>query len=142
MDLFYSVILFLLVAALVLGSFVVKQVSHGNYPLALAQTLFAIALLLIALSWLWNPHGGFAGLGHILSRYLMSLGLPFEQLGAAAGGVRGAGNPAAALSRAGARAHARPAVGDRAANGRRASARASTASSRATRRNSGSRTCG
>ncbi len=78
-DLFYSVILFLLVAALVLGSFVVKQVSHNNYPLALAQTLFAIALLLIALSWLWNPHSGFAGLGHLLSRYLMSLGLPFEQ---------------------------------------------------------------
>ena len=78
-DLFYSVILFLLVAALVLGSFVVKQVSHGNYPLALAQTLFAIALLLMALSWLWNPHSSFAGLGHVLSRYLMSLGLPFEQ---------------------------------------------------------------
>jgi signal transduction histidine kinase len=78
-DLFYSVILFLLVAALVLGSIVVKQVSHGNYPLALAQTLFAIALLLISLSWLWNPHSGFAGIGHILSRYLMSLGLPFEQ---------------------------------------------------------------
>jgi signal transduction histidine kinase len=78
-DLFYSVILFLLVVALVLGSFVVKQLSHGNYPLALAQTLFAIAMLLITLSWLWDPHGGFAGLGHILSRYLMSLGLPFER---------------------------------------------------------------
>jgi signal transduction histidine kinase len=78
-DLFYSMILFLLVAALVLGSFVVKQVSHGNYPLALAQTLFAIAVVLMALSWLWNPRGGFAGLGHILSQYLMSLGLPFER---------------------------------------------------------------
>ena len=78
-DLFYSVILFLLVAALVLGSFVVKQVSGGNYPLALAQTLFVIALLLIALSWLWNPHSGFVGIGHLLSRYLMSLGLPFER---------------------------------------------------------------
>lgn len=78
-DLFYSVILFLLVVALVLGSFVVKQLSHGNYPLALAQTLFAIALLLVTLSWLWSPRGGFGGLGHLLSRYLMSLGLPFEQ---------------------------------------------------------------
>jgi len=78
-DLFYSVILFLLVTALVLGSFVVKQVSGGNYPLALAQTLFAIAVLLITLSWLWNPRSGFIGIGHVLSRYLMSLGLPFEQ---------------------------------------------------------------
>jgi len=78
-DLVYSVILFLLVVALVLGSFVVKQLSHGNYPLALAQTLFAISILLITLSWLWDPHGGFSGIGHFLSRYLMSLGLPFEQ---------------------------------------------------------------
>lgn len=77
-DLFYSVILFLLVVALVLGSFVVKEVSHGNYLVALAQTLLVIALLLIALSWLWNPHSGFAGVGTLLSRYLMSLGLPFE----------------------------------------------------------------
>ncbi|HEX9686137.1 MAG TPA: ATP-binding protein [Burkholderiales bacterium] len=78
-DLFYSVVLFLLVTALVLGSFVVRQVSHGNYPLALAQTLFAIAVVLMALSWLWNPRGGFAGLGHIMSQYLLSLGLPFER---------------------------------------------------------------
>jgi signal transduction histidine kinase len=78
-DLFYSVLLFLLVVALVLGSFVVKEVSHGQYVIALAQALFMIALLLVALSWLWNPHGGFAGVGHMLSRYLMSLGLPFER---------------------------------------------------------------
>ncbi|MBI1966245.1 MAG: HAMP domain-containing histidine kinase, partial [Betaproteobacteria bacterium] len=37
------------------------------------------ALLLVALSWLWNPRSGFVGIGHMLSRYLMSLGLPFEQ---------------------------------------------------------------
>ncbi|MCC7483939.1 MAG: hypothetical protein IT529_03025, partial [Burkholderiales bacterium] len=78
-DLFYSVMLFLLVVALVLGSFVVKQVSHGNYPLALAQTLVVIAVLLMGLSWLWNPHSGFIGIGHLLSRYLLSLGLPFER---------------------------------------------------------------
>src|SRR5262249_32109062 len=78
-DLFYSVILFLLVTALVLGAFVVKQVSHGNYALALAQTLFVIAVLLLLLSWLWNPRSSFVGIGHLLSRYLLSLGLPFEQ---------------------------------------------------------------
>jgi signal transduction histidine kinase len=77
-DLFYSVMLFLLVTGLVLGSFVVKQVSHGNYPLALAS-LMVMALVLMILSWLWNPHSGFMGLGHMMSRYLMSLGLPFER---------------------------------------------------------------
>lgn len=78
-DLFYSVLLFLLVVALALGSFVVKVVSHGEYPAAVAQTLFVIALLLIVLSWLWNPRSGFTGIGHMLSRYVMSLGLPFER---------------------------------------------------------------
>src|SRR4030095_11290626 len=73
------VILFLLVVALVLGSFVVKQVSQSDYPLALAQTLFAIAVLLVTLSWLWSPRSSFVGIGHLLSRYLMSLGLPFER---------------------------------------------------------------
>ena len=78
-DLFYSLLLFLLVAGLVLGSFVVKQVSHGDYPLALAQSLMVMGLVLVSLSWLWNPHTGFTGIGHLLSRYLMSLGLPFER---------------------------------------------------------------
>ena len=78
-DLFYSVMLFLLVAALVLGSFMIKELARTDYPMALAQTLFCIALLLIALSWLWNPHGGFSGIGQLLSRYLLSVGLPFER---------------------------------------------------------------
>ncbi len=78
-DLFYSVVLFLLVVALVLGSFVIQEVSHGQYLLGLAQALMVIALLLVGLSWLWNPHGGFGGIGTLLSRYLLGLGLPFEQ---------------------------------------------------------------
>jgi hypothetical protein len=78
-DLVYSVLLFLLVAALVLGSFVVRELSQGPYALALAQTLFGIALLLLALWWLWHPRSGFVGMGHLLSTYVMSLGLPFER---------------------------------------------------------------
>ncbi|MBX9904405.1 MAG: hypothetical protein K2Y31_08625 [Burkholderiales bacterium] len=78
-DLFYSVVLFLLVVALVLGSFVIQEVSHGQYLLGLAQVLMVIASLLFGLSWLWNPHAGFGGLGTLLSSYLLGLGLPFEQ---------------------------------------------------------------
>ncbi len=37
-----------------------------------------MAALLLALSWLWNPRAGFAGLGQVTSRYLLSVGLPFE----------------------------------------------------------------
>lgn len=79
LDLFYSLMLFLLVTGLVLGSFVVKQVSHGDYPIALAQSLMVMAAVLLTLSWLWDPHSGFMGLGNLMSRYLMSLGLPFER---------------------------------------------------------------
>ena len=78
-DLIYSLILFLLVVALVLGSFVVRDVSHGQYVIALAQTLFGIAVLLVGLSWLWSPHSGSPGIGYMLSSYVMGLGLPFEQ---------------------------------------------------------------
>lgn len=78
-DFFYFLMLFLLVVVLVLGSFTVKMISQGNYPMALAQTLLGIAGVLITLSWLWNPHGGFAGGGQLMSRYLLSVGLPFER---------------------------------------------------------------
>lgn len=79
MDLFYSILIFLMTVVLVLGAFVIKQASHGNYVLALAQTLFVIAVMLFALSWLWDPRGGFAGIGQLLSRYFLSVGIPFER---------------------------------------------------------------
>ena len=79
LDLFYSMLLFLLVVVLVLGSFVIKEVNHGNYVLALTQTLFVIALFLITLSLLWDPRAGFAGIGQIVSRYFLSVGVPFER---------------------------------------------------------------
>jgi signal transduction histidine kinase len=78
-DLFYSVLFFFLVLVLVLGSFVVREVSEGAYVTALAQTLLGIGTLLVCFSWLWYPSSGFTGLGYLLSSYLMSLGLPFEQ---------------------------------------------------------------
>ncbi len=77
-DLFYSLMLFLLVVALALGSFVIQEVAHGQYLLGLAQALMVIAMLLAGLSWLWNPRAGFSGIGTLLSRYLLGLGLPFE----------------------------------------------------------------
>ena len=79
LDLFYSVLLFLLVVVLVLGSFVIKQISHGNYVIALTQTLFGIALFLIVLSLLWDPRAGFAGIGQLVTRYFLSVGIPFER---------------------------------------------------------------
>ena len=78
-DVFYGVMLFLMVLVLVLGSFAVVAVTRTDYLIALAEMLFAMALLLVALSWLWNPRAGFGGISQLLSRYLLSVGLPFEQ---------------------------------------------------------------
>lgn len=78
-DFFYSLVVFMLVVILLLGSFAIKMISKSNYPFALAQALLVIAVGLIILSWLWNPRAGFAGFGQLLSRYLLSVGLPFER---------------------------------------------------------------
>jgi signal transduction histidine kinase len=78
-DLFYSLLLFLLVVVLVLGAFVLREVGDGNYVLALTQTLFIIAGLLVVLSRLWDPRAGFAGIGQLLTRYFLSMGVPFER---------------------------------------------------------------
>jgi signal transduction histidine kinase len=78
-DLVYSMLLLLLVVVLVLGSIVLGSVlGEENHLFALAQALIATAALLVALSWLWNPRGGFGGLSQVMSWHLLSVGLPFE----------------------------------------------------------------
>lgn len=79
LDFFYTVLLLLLAVILVLGSFAIEISSGANYAEVLIKVLFGIAFSLIVISWLWNPRAGFAGIGQLLSRYLLSLGLPFEQ---------------------------------------------------------------
>lgn len=80
-DLFYTLVLFLLVLVLALGSFVIHhhQASQGDYLLGITQALMVISSLLMGLAWLWNPRAGFSGVSTLLSRYLLGLGLPFEQ---------------------------------------------------------------
>jgi signal transduction histidine kinase len=77
-DFIYSLMLFLLVMVLVLGSFALKVLSGEHYLISLAGALLGLAGLLLVLAWLWQPRAGFAGFGQLLSRYLLSVGLPFE----------------------------------------------------------------
>ncbi|MBI1395648.1 MAG: sensor histidine kinase [Betaproteobacteria bacterium] len=78
-DLVYSVMLFLLVVVLVLGALFIQRVTRSDYAIALVQTVIGIAILMFILSWLWDPRGGFDGIGQLLSRYFLSLGMPFER---------------------------------------------------------------
>ena len=77
-DFFYSLLLFLLLTQLVLGSLSFMTLGHVDYLEALLRTLFVKALVLLALGWLWNPRFGFAGLQPLFSRYLLNIGTPFE----------------------------------------------------------------
>jgi signal transduction histidine kinase len=78
-DFFYASMIFLLLVALVLGSFTFMTVGGKSYLLSLMFSLFVIAGVLLFLSLAWNPRAGFAGLQMVFSRYLLSIGLPFEQ---------------------------------------------------------------
>ena len=78
-DFFYSALLFMIIALLVLGSFAFMTLGKVDYPVALTYSLLLIAGILLLLGLTWNPRAGFAGLGMLFSRYLLSVGLPFDQ---------------------------------------------------------------
>jgi signal transduction histidine kinase len=77
-DFFYSLLLFMLLALVILGSLAFMTLAHVNYLEALLRTLFLIGLILLALGGLWNPRFGFNGLQVVFSRYLLNIGTPFE----------------------------------------------------------------
>jgi len=78
-DFFYSAFLFMIIALLVLGSFAFMTLGRVPYPIALTYSLLLIAGILLLLGLAWNPRAGFGGLGMLFSRYLLSVGLPFEK---------------------------------------------------------------
>ncbi len=77
-DFIYSLLMFMLLALVVLGSLAFMTLAQLDYLEALLRTLFLIGLVLLALGGLWNPRFGFSGLRIIFSRYLLSVGTPFE----------------------------------------------------------------
>lgn len=77
-DFIYSLLLFMLLILLVLGSLAFMTLERVDYLEALLRTLFIMALILFVLGWLWNSHLGFTGLQPLFSRYLLNIGTPFE----------------------------------------------------------------
>ena len=78
-DFAYSAFIFLLLAVLVLGSISAMLLIKRGYFESLMVTIITLAMVLLLLAWAWNPRLGFAGLGMFFSRYMLSLGLPFER---------------------------------------------------------------
>lgn len=78
-DFLYAMLIFLVLVVLVLGAFAFMRVGNAPYAQALMYSLLAISGVLLLLSMAWNPRAGFQGLAMYFSRYLLSIGLPFEQ---------------------------------------------------------------
>jgi len=78
-DFFYATLLFLLFVVLVLGSFTLMRIGRLEYGEALSVSMLVIAAVLLILSIAWSPRASFGGLSMYFSRYLLSIGLPFEQ---------------------------------------------------------------
>lgn len=100
-DFIYSLLLFMLLTLVVLGSLAFMNLARLDYLEALLRTLFLIALVMLALGGLWNPRFGFSGLQMMFSRYLLNVGTPFEDwLADLAEAAQREPDPAAYLHRA------------------------------------------
>lgn len=78
-DFFYTILIFLITLIVVLGSYAIGVIWQIHYVKLLIYTVIGLAVTLVALSWLWNPSATFSGLELLMSRYLLSIGLPFEE---------------------------------------------------------------
>ncbi len=78
-DLFYGMLVFLVLAVFVLGSLAYMLVGGVGYVEALFSTSLTVAAALLVVAWAWNPRAGFSGIGSAVSRYLLSVGMPLEQ---------------------------------------------------------------
>ena len=77
-DFFYAVLVFQLGVVLVLGSIAFMRVTEEHYFTSVALTVLGFGIALFVLAALWNPVRGFGGLRTYFSRYLLSVGMPFE----------------------------------------------------------------
>lgn len=78
-DLFYGMLVFLVLAVFVLGALAYMLVGGVSYVESLFKTSLTVAGALLVVAWAWNPRAGFSGVGSAMSRYLLSVGMPLEQ---------------------------------------------------------------
>ncbi len=79
LDFFYTLLLTLLAFILVLASFTIGTLYKVNYLQVMVISIFGLAVGLIVFSLLWRPSTRFSGVEILMSRYLLSIGMPFEQ---------------------------------------------------------------
>jgi hypothetical protein len=78
-DFAYSIFVILTLAVLVLGTIAAMLLRGTGYIQALLQVTLIFGVALLFLAWTWDPRIGFSGIGAIFSRYMLTIGMPFEQ---------------------------------------------------------------
>lgn len=78
-DFFYTLLLSMIALILVLASFAIGTLHKVNYIQIMFISIFGLALTLMAFSLLWKPSTRFSGVELLMSRYLSSVGMPFEK---------------------------------------------------------------
>jgi signal transduction histidine kinase len=77
-DFFYAVLVLQLGLVLVLGPLASMRFTGEQYFAAVFVTVSGFGIALFVLAVLWSPLRGFGGLRTYFSRYLLSVGMPFE----------------------------------------------------------------
>ena len=78
-DFFYTLLLTMIALILVLASYAIGTIHRVNYVQIMFMSIFGLALILFAFSLLWKPTIRFSGVELLMSRYLVSIGMPFEK---------------------------------------------------------------
>ena len=79
LDFFYTLLLMLVAFILVLASYAIGSLNTVNYIQVMFIAIFGLAFVLAAFSLLWQPSTRFSGIELLMSRYLLSIGMPFEK---------------------------------------------------------------
>ena len=78
-DFIASLIVLLVLATVGLGTLAILSTSRIGYVPGLLIALAGVAAMLVALSLAWQPRGRYRGIGLSMTRYLLSLVLPYER---------------------------------------------------------------
>jgi len=78
LDFFYTLLLMLMAFILVLSSYAIGTIQAINYVQIMFITIFGLAFGLLIFSFFWKPNTRFSGIELLMSRYLLSIGMPFE----------------------------------------------------------------
>lgn len=78
-DFFYALILSMLAIIIVLASFIIGSLKQVDYILVMSYSVTGMAIILFGFSFFWRATNRFSGAEVLMSRYLLSVGMPFEQ---------------------------------------------------------------